>query len=638
MTAIHDLLTTLPKVSVVIPVYNTEKYLAKCLDSVLGQSIQDLEILCIDDGSTDNSVIILQRYARMDPRIRVICQENQGQGMARNVGMAEATGKYISFIDSGDYIEPQMYEKLLIAADTTKSDVVECGAFVENEGGASDEYVEEQARSLEFPEWSMDIFSEELFENKFHACVWVKLYNLDFLRQSKVTFDGSLKKGEDAVFQWCIMPHCKRYRRIPDKLYHYVVGRIGSTETVRNPRSDWCNHVCGCRVIFEHWKQNNFLSKSGFILLRRLWTLSKWRYNLCYGGGSCKKFIDNMVEIMSLFDRSFIYKNLEKFSKKDQKLMINILAMIKPKVILSLTSYPARIRTVHRTIQTLLQQSYCPDRVILWLADSQFPRGMYDLPKELISLRNQGLEIQWTKDLRSYKKLIPALKLYPQDIIVTVDDDILYPNDWLDNLVKAYEKNPTCIHAGRVHGIEFLNPQKLAPYDKWCMEIANGTSSYRNFFTGCGGCLYPPNSLHRDVLNEEVFMKLCPNGDDIWFWAMAVLSGTKVCSPTNRMKLEYVEGTQKCALWINNINNGENDFALARVIGAYPEVLSKLQTEVKLSRVKYAICKELKICGLTLYKCVWTVNIKALSIVGVQVFKKDPQKAKVLGVTIHRWK
>ena len=117
--------------SVIIPVYNVEPYLEKCLDSVLKQTYKDMEILIIDDGSTDRSGAISDEYAAKDSRIRVFHTENRGLSAARNLGLDNAVGGYIGFVDSDDWIEPDMYEVLLKKAEETGADIVECGVFKE---------------------------------------------------------------------------------------------------------------------------------------------------------------------------------------------------------------------------------------------------------------------------------------------------------------------------------------------------------------------------------------------------------------------------------------------------------------------------------------------------------------------------
>ena len=112
-----------PKVSVIIPVYNVEEYLRECLDSVVNQTLKEIEIICVDDGSTDNSLEILKEYAKKDSRITVITQQNLHAGVARNAGLAVARGEYLSFLDSDDFFELNMLEETYEVAKTENSDL-----------------------------------------------------------------------------------------------------------------------------------------------------------------------------------------------------------------------------------------------------------------------------------------------------------------------------------------------------------------------------------------------------------------------------------------------------------------------------------------------------------------------------------
>ncbi|MBQ8784417.1 MAG: glycosyltransferase family 2 protein [Alphaproteobacteria bacterium] len=122
-------------VTVVIPVYNVEKYLEQCLDSVINQTYKDIEIICINDGSTDNSITILEKYALSDNRIKIISQTNQGISAARNAGIKVATGKYITFLDSDDFLSRDAIEKMVTAIENNYVDFVVCQAhaFAETE-------------------------------------------------------------------------------------------------------------------------------------------------------------------------------------------------------------------------------------------------------------------------------------------------------------------------------------------------------------------------------------------------------------------------------------------------------------------------------------------------------------------------
>ena len=114
------------KVSVIIPIYNEESHLQQCLDSVLAQTLQEIEVLCVDDGSTDRTPEMLQAYASKDTRVHVFRQQNQYAGAARNLGMKYARGRYLSFLDGDDYFEPDMLEKMYQAAESEKLDIVIC--------------------------------------------------------------------------------------------------------------------------------------------------------------------------------------------------------------------------------------------------------------------------------------------------------------------------------------------------------------------------------------------------------------------------------------------------------------------------------------------------------------------------------
>ncbi len=122
-----------PKVSVVLPVYNVAAYLPKCLESLLNQTLKEIEIICVNDCSPDNSLEILKQYAAKDNRIKIIDQTNTGPGVARNNGIKAATGEYVGFVDPDDWAEPEMFAKMYTAAIEQNADIVECGVKIYNE-------------------------------------------------------------------------------------------------------------------------------------------------------------------------------------------------------------------------------------------------------------------------------------------------------------------------------------------------------------------------------------------------------------------------------------------------------------------------------------------------------------------------
>lgn len=242
--------------------------------------------------------------------------------------------------------------------------------------------------------------------------------------------------------------------------------------------------------------------------------------------------------------------------------------------VVSLTSYPKRINLVHKTIQSLLRQNLKPGKIILWLAVEEFPHREKDLPTSITRLVDDRFNVCFYHNIRSYKKLIPTLKLYPDSVIITVDDDMVYGENLLDSLVSSYVKYPEMIHCCRCHLVQLGDDGNPLPYKKWLWNdsLTHIYPSYRNFFTGVGGVLYPPHSLCLDVFDEQKFNELCPDGDDVWFWAMAVLNGTLInrIDAYGRVKFGYIEGSQQDALW--KTNKRYNDFMISKIFKYYPEL------------------------------------------------------------------
>ena len=249
-----------------------------------------------------------------------------------------------------------------------------------------------------------------------------------------------------------------------------------------------------------------------------------------------------------------------------------------PKLIVSLTSFPQRMYDIHYCLYSLLKQTLKPDMIILWLAEEQFPNKEKDIPQEVLSLQKFGLTIKWCKNLYSYKKLIPALIEYPDDIIVTTDDDVFYEKDCIEKLYKSYLETPGVISCHRCHRIKTGKNGEILSYKKWTKKISGESVSFKNFFTGAGAVLYPPHSLYKDVKNIELFTKLAPHADDIWFWAMAVLNNTQIKVVKNNIKTNtYINPererglTGELTLFASN-KKGGNDIQMANVISYYPQI------------------------------------------------------------------
>lgn len=249
-------------------------------------------------------------------------------------------------------------------------------------------------------------------------------------------------------------------------------------------------------------------------------------------------------------------------------------------IIVSLTSFGIRAYNVYLTISSLMHQSYKVNRIILWLSEKEFSSSK--LPATLVKLQALGLEVKFYKDIKSFKKLIPTLQESPQTTIITVDDDIIYPYIFIEQMVINHRRHPNEVLFTRGHRIKFNKKKSMIlPYRSWFWNVKEfNCASLCLFPTGCGGVLYPPNCFHSDILNEEKFMSLTPTADDIWFKVMTVLNNVKCRQIEISHQLVTISNTQSHSL--SSSNNGivnRNDIQLNKIIEAYPEFLSILLKE-----------------------------------------------------------
>lgn len=215
------------KVSVIIPVYNVEKYLAKCLDSVIAQTFRDIEIICVNDGSTDNSLQILTEYSNKDERIKIITKPNGGLFSARHVGMVSAIGEYILFVDSDDWIEKTLIEKTLDKICETNVDVVVYGSYTVKEDKIANGMYSVNKIPDKFKEKVLTLkdYEDNLF--RFPPTAWCKLYRKKFIDDNNIKFQ-EIKDGEDQLFYLHTFLCAKSIYVLNENLYYYIKNRAGA--------------------------------------------------------------------------------------------------------------------------------------------------------------------------------------------------------------------------------------------------------------------------------------------------------------------------------------------------------------------------------------------------------------------------
>ncbi len=200
-------------ISVIVPIYNVEKYLTKCIESIINQTYKNLEIILVDDGSPDNCPIICDEYAKKDSRIKVIHKKNGGLSDARNYGMSLATGEYISFIDSDDYIDENMYEQMVTALIDNNADIVSCAI--------NDVYNDKiETKNIKQELYNTELAIKDLLlEINLTQTVWNKLYKKEIIEG--ITFE-KYKINEDDFWTYQIIANSKRIITINKPFYYYI--------------------------------------------------------------------------------------------------------------------------------------------------------------------------------------------------------------------------------------------------------------------------------------------------------------------------------------------------------------------------------------------------------------------------------
>ncbi len=230
----------MPKVSVIIPVYNTQEYLRKCLDSVIGQSLKDIEIICVDDGSTDTSPDILEEYARADARIKVIHRPNGGLVSARKAGIAAATGTCTGYVASEDWIESDMYEKLCGLMEEKQTGLVTCGYFLEGSYTTSHlDTVDGGLYGAEDMGYLRDhaIYRMECRETGLRGGLWCKLFLTGKLKSAQLEIPDEISIAEDKVCLLRYLLDCSSVYVLKEPLYHWVIRQSSMSRESKKPQN-----------------------------------------------------------------------------------------------------------------------------------------------------------------------------------------------------------------------------------------------------------------------------------------------------------------------------------------------------------------------------------------------------------------
>lgn len=260
------------KISVIVPVYNVQAYLPYALQSLMDQTLEDVEFVCVNDGSTDDSLAILEEFAKKDRRFVVISQKNGGLSAARNTGIKASNGEHIMFLDSDDFLDKHACERVWIEFEEGPTDIVIFGTnIVPNMPVAPDWYW-----------WNLTVYSSrhQGFDPKLFfevpsskPFVWRQAFARKFLEKNGVLFDENVRFGEDVIFQFQAFAYAENVSYISDPIYHYRWQRSGSLMATANKNMTGLvyEHINIVSKILEFFKVKDMFDKFGFRLFE--WTI-----------------------------------------------------------------------------------------------------------------------------------------------------------------------------------------------------------------------------------------------------------------------------------------------------------------------------------------------------------------------------
>lgn len=235
------------KVSIIVPVFNTEKYLEKCINSLISQTLKDIEIICVDDGSCDNSLKILEDFKNKDDRIKIFTQSNKKQGSARNRGLKAALGEYVGFVDSDDYVDENFFEKLYNQAKETKADIASASIIRKRKNTEKFRLFYKDAKQAKTTEEKLKVCTSK--ESKdYNWNVWNKIYKKEFLIQNNIYFEENVY-FEDVNFTIKAIYLSNLIAAVPNTFYYYCVRPNSVVKSRQDKKKKRRPFRCFCKIL-----------------------------------------------------------------------------------------------------------------------------------------------------------------------------------------------------------------------------------------------------------------------------------------------------------------------------------------------------------------------------------------------------
>jgi glycosyltransferase involved in cell wall biosynthesis len=561
------------KLSIITVNLNNADGLRKTIESLSYQTFKDFEFIVIDGGSIDESVDVIKENENIISYW--VSETDNGIYNAMNKGIVHATGEYLLFLNSGDYLcnDNVLHEVLL---NGLEEDIV-CGNAI--------------FEKSEFHDQRLIIIPDEIVASKLileflpHQSTFIKRKLFSEIH----LYDESFKVVSDwAFFIEVLLVFKKSFKHI--NLFVSCCDSSGISSSPENcTLMDTEFHLALKKILpsfyLDYVELRDFRIEKASLRNTLLMKLGStiWFRILIYARKTLLKF--GYYEFKAARKRRKFNKEIEKsdnikkqqVNKKIYELPLDILQSnhTKDDVIASLTSYGKRVSdSVPYALYTLFTQSRLPNRIILTLDDVHWNSN--NIPPILKRLQKSGLEILFTKDLLSYKKLIPVLKLLPDNIILTFDDDFYYDCNIVEKLLDEYsnsDRKSIICHWACI--VERSNG-KFTKYSNWKEDVYGNIHSIYSPFSG-DGTLFPPRIFDDEIFNADVFLKFAPYADDIWFWLMAYRNNVKVVLMDNAKTLnnlnvnniDLLDEKKSNALYFQNCLHGRNDVQFRDLLNYY---------------------------------------------------------------------
>lgn len=315
----------MPKISVIVPIYNAEKFISKCIDSIVNQSYKDIEILLINDGSNDTSLEIIKKYKEIDNRIRIIDKENSGVSDTRNLGVKEARGEFIQFIDSDDFVEKDMLCNTLFEIEEEEADLIISGLFLDiQKNNNISTSIQSFSDKICVGKEDIGIGVLERLNGTYINSPINKLYKTKIIKENNIVMDRNIDLGEDLLFNLQYFKHCNKIIFKEKSYYHYNMQVSDNlTFKFRKDKLELMKHLYdGCKDFLSYCN----LEKSKIVELNNLFI--KWMYS-CYidlNNESCsmsnKEKVSFISESVSDYSEIINNTNIKSFTYKILKYIL----------------------------------------------------------------------------------------------------------------------------------------------------------------------------------------------------------------------------------------------------------------------------------------------------------------------------